>query len=229
MAFGGSSGSHFNLYANVYETSVNTGANQSTVRIDLYISCNSTSTGVYSLTGGSTWNANVNGNAASGSFNYDFRGNANTLHLATYDTVCGHDSSGNLSIGWSASSNMDDSPYVTTQSISGSFTGTHINRYANITFFNQQATDEGISFEWGSDNNVDYISWWSGAYDGGGHHDTPAGGEGTFEIDLHNLRSQTTYDITVAIRRADSGLWTNSGTAYPTTLQQDNFIGLRVP
>lgn len=227
--FAGSLGGHFTLHADVYEISVNTGANQSTVRIDLYIQCDSTGTGVFDGSSGSAWGANVNGNAASGHFNYDFRGNNTTIHLATYDTVVTHDASGNATIGWSATGNMNNSPFVTTASISGSLALTHINRVATIPSFTQSATDESIEFDWTSSDNVDYVSWWSVAYDGGGHHDTPSSGTGVFVITLHGLKSETNYDITVAVRRADSGNWTTSSMANISTLKQSNFFGLRVP
>lgn len=115
--FAGSLGSHFTLNTDVFEVATNIAANTSTVRTHTYITCDSTGTGVFS--GGATWNANCNGNTASGGFSYDFRGNANTLDLSTYDTLVGHDANGNGSIGWSGASNMNNSPYVTTANTSG--------------------------------------------------------------------------------------------------------------
>ena len=224
----GSLGSHFTVYANVYEISIDTANNRSLVRMDSYVSCDSTATGVWDLSGPS-WSGNTNGNVQGGGFAYDFRGNDNQVYLGTFDTWVYHDGSGNATIGWSISVNMANSPYLTTGSESGSFTCTHIDRYANIDGFNiNDVTDEWVEFAWHADNPCDYISWWSVAYDGGGHHDIPASGQGWWTIDLHNLNSGTTYDITVAVRRADSGLWTDSGTQYPTTAIQNNFVKPRV-
>lgn len=227
--FAGSIGGHFTLRASVYEINIDTPNNRSLVRMDLFIDCDSTGTGVYNLTGSASYGANTNGNGVGGNFNYDFRGNRNTILLRTFDTWCGHDGAGNATIGWSASANMDNAPYVTTAGTSGTLGLTHINRSATITSFNQNVTDSTLEFDWTSSDNVDYISWWSGTYDGGGHHDIPASGTGAFVINLANLRSETTYDITVAVRRADSGVWTQSGTAYPTTSKQNNYFGMRVP
>lgn len=116
----GSLGGHFTTYGNVYEIGTNVGGNYSTVRIDVYLSCDSTSTGMYNLTGASTWGASVNGNNAGGNFNYDFRGNNNTIYFYTYDTTVYHDANGYGSCGWSTSVNMSNSPYATTGSNSGS-------------------------------------------------------------------------------------------------------------
>jgi hypothetical protein len=117
-----------------------------------------------------------------------------------------------------------------TSSGSGGFGLPTIPRYATINGFNiDWVTDAALRFAWHSDSNVDFISWWSVAYDGGGHHDIPASGQGWFAIELFNLLSEKTYDITVAVRRADSGLWTTSGTQFPTTLKQNNMFPMRVP
>lgn len=227
--FAGSLGGHFTLRASVYEIAVNAAANTSTVRMDLFIDCDSTATNMFDLSGGSSYGANVNGNGAGGNFNYDFRGNRNTILLRTFDTVVGHDGAGNAVIGWSASANMNNSPYATGANISGTLGLTHIDRAASITSFNQNVSDSTLEFNWTSSDNVDYISWWSVAYDGGGHHDIPSSGTGPFSITLTNLKSETTYDVTVAVRRADSGVWTNSGTATPTTSKQNNYFAMRIP
>ena len=116
----GSLGGHFTIYANVYEISTNAPSNYSTVRMDEYLACDSTGTGIYNLGGGSSYNGNVNGNVASGNFNYDFRGNANTILLRTFDTNIGHDVNGYGSTGWSTNVDMNNSPYATTGGNSGS-------------------------------------------------------------------------------------------------------------
>lgn len=117
--FAGSLGGHFTAHADVYEISSNTAANTSVVRMDLYMQCDSTATGEWNLTGSANWAASVNGNNTGSNFNFDFRGNANTIHLLTYDTTVGHDANGNASIGWSAGENADNSPSLTTASIGG--------------------------------------------------------------------------------------------------------------
>lgn len=122
----GSLGGHFTIYANVYEISTNIAGNYSTVRMDEYLGCDSTGTGLFDLTGGPSYSGNVNGNVASGNFNYDFRGNANTILLRTFDTNVAHDANGNGSCGWSTSVNMNNSPYATTGSNSSSISLTRL-------------------------------------------------------------------------------------------------------
>lgn len=228
-AFAGSVGGYFTLHQDVSEIAVNTSANTSTVRCHMYITCSSTGTGVYNLGAGPNWSANVNGNTASGTFTYDERGNANTIDLGTYDTTVGHDANGNATISYSGSADMSDSPYVTTANTSGSLALTHINRYANITSFTfPQTTDEWIEFQWAADQGCDFFTWFSNAYDGGGHHDTPTSGSGPWTIDLHNLKSNATYDITVGVREAASSLWTFSSTQNITTKTQSNYTRGRI-
>lgn len=100
-----------------------------------------------------------------------------------------------------------------------------IPRYAVITSYTQSSTDEAITINWNADTLCDYVSWWSTALDGGGHHDINVGSStGTFSITNHNLKSTTSYDFTVAVRRQDSGLWTTSGTANVVTLQQNSYF-----
>jgi hypothetical protein len=139
----------------------------------------------------------------------------------------GHDGAGNATLSLS---NGVDFYQEGHSGSSGSWALPTINRYANIdggpNF--DDVTDEWIRIAWHADRSVDYITWWSVAYDGGGHHDTPASGQGWFYNDLHNLKSGTQYDFTVGVRNAASGLWTFSGTAHATTLKQNNYIGRRV-
>ena len=148
------------------------------------------------------------------------------LELASGSFNIGADGGGNTTLSMSSACQLYGG---SNSSGSGSWSLPTINRYANITGFNiNDVSDEWIEFAWAADQSCDYISWWSNEYDGGVHHDTPASGAGWWTIDLHNLKSNTTYDITVAIRNAASGLWTDSGTQYPTTANQNNFVRGRV-
>lgn len=161
-------------------------------------------------------------------YNYAANFSNHTIGMGSGSFNIGHDGAGNANLF------LDGSVAVFqtgTSAGSGGWGLPTIPRYANITYFNQDIiTDERIRFNWGADAGCDYVSWWSGAYDGGGHHDIYVGNTGgNFQIDLTNLKSETTYDITVAVRRADSGLWTNSGTQFPTTARQGNIFPFRVP
>jgi len=117
--FAGSLGGHFTLHTDVSEVATNVGANTSTVRCHTYITCDSSSTGVFDIDNAPNWHANVNGNTNGGNFSYDFRGNANTIDLNTYDTVVGHDANGNATISWSGSADMTNSPTRTSSSANG--------------------------------------------------------------------------------------------------------------
>lgn len=203
----------------------NTGGNFSTINWQAYIDFVS---GDAQLDNG---HVNWNGGAvySNGGRVYNYAGNFSnhTVGMGSGSFNIGHDGAGNATL------NMDGNVAVFnsgTTSGSGSWGLPNIPRFATIPDFNiEVVTDEGIQFAWDSSDNVDMISWWSTAYDGGGHHDTSAGGTGAFRINLHNLLSEHTYDITVAVRRADSGLWTTSGTQTPTTGKQNNVFPMRVP
>lgn len=102
-----------------------------------------------------------------------------------------------------------------------------INRFATITqFYLDNITDERIRLNWAADVTCNFVSWWSTAYDGAVHHDIAVNGTGLFQITLNQLISNKTYDFQVAVRRADSNLWTNSGVLNATTLLQNKFFDL---
>lgn len=157
---------------------------------------------------------------------YNYTGNFSTkdIGLASGSFNVGHDGAGNASFGIGAGISV----YQTGNSSgSQSWSLPTIPRNANITqFYADNVTDESIRINWAADSNIDYVSWWSSQIDGGAHHDIPVGGSGLFQISRNNLRSDTQYDFRVAVRRADSGLWTESGTLYATTLSQSNFLML---
>ena len=180
------------------------------------------------LDNGST-NANVGTVWYNGGRVYNYAGNFSnhTVTCASGSFNVGHDGSGNCTLSMSGSISVYGSG---TSSGSGSWGLPQIPRYANIDGFNiNYTTDQALEFAWHADRSCDYITWWSSAYDGGGHHDQyVGGGQGWWTIDLSSLRSDTTYDITVAVRNAASGLWTQSGTQYPTTKHQNNYTKGRV-
>lgn len=178
-------------------------------------------------------NGNVSSNVgtlySNGGRVYNYAGNFSnhTVTMGSGSFNIGADGSGNTTLSMSGSVVVYSSG---TTSGSGSWSLPNIPRYANIDGGPNinDCTDEWIEFAWHADRNCDYMSWWSTAYDGGGHHDTPTSGQGWWTIDLHNLKSETQYDITVAVRNAASGLWTQSGTIHATTLRQSNFVGKRI-
>lgn len=225
--FGGSAGGSYSINLQVDLISQDVNANKSTVRVNAWVHKNAGS-GYYNS--GSGGNINVNGNVIGKGFGgYDFRAYSDRYFASNeyYDIY--HDANGNANPYFGAYYDLQNGPYLTTASTGFNYNLPQIPRYASITSFNVSSTDSEVDFNWTSSNNVDYVSWWSVAYDGGGHHDTPASGTGVFSISLPNVKSETQYDVTVAVHRADSGLWTQSGTAYTTTGKQANFFGMRVP
>lgn len=170
-------------------------------------------------------NTNINGYNPARSGSLSLNGPGQRRYLAqNEDYWIGHDGNGDANPFFGANYNTGVSQ-VLASSTGGNYAMPHINRYANITSFGADlVTDASFRFTWYADANVDYISWWSVVYDGGGHHDIPASGTGPFQITLDSLLSDTTYDVTVAVRRADSGLWTTSGTINARTGSQNNFF-----
>jgi hypothetical protein len=170
---------------------------------------------------GTLWSNGGEVHAYSGNFSN------HTVTMASGSFNIGADGSGNTTLNMSGSIVVYSSG---TSSGSGSWSLPTINRYAvidggpNIN----DVTDEWIEFAWHADRSCDYATWWSIAYDGGGHHDFSTSGQGWWTIDLHNLASGKQYDFTVGIRNAASGLWTFSSAIYATTHLQNNFARGRV-
>jgi hypothetical protein len=202
--------------------SQNVGGNYSTINWQFYMIFYG---GAYSQIQNGIVNTNIgtvysNGGIISGRASGNFGIGSGSFNV-------GHDGAGNGTLQMNMSCDIYASPSSAGNTTTWSLPT--IPRYAVIDGFNiNQTTDELIEFAWHADRNCDIISWWSGAYDGGGHHDIAAGGQGWWTIDLHNLISGKTFDITTAVRSAASGLWTTSGTLYATTLTQNNFARGRV-
>jgi hypothetical protein len=198
----------------------NYGGNYSTINYQVYIDFNGSDA---QLDGG--WvqsSAGVHYNNGGRVYNYAGNFSNHTILMNNGSFNIGHDGAGNGSYGMNAHVAVYQSGTTTASGSEGLPT---IPRYASITaFYIDNVTDTSFRFNWNSSDNVDYISWWSSAYDGGGHHDTPAGGTGTFSITLSSLPSERTFDVAVAVRRADSGLWTSSGTLYAVTGSQNGFF-----
>jgi hypothetical protein len=230
--FGGSLGGQFRLRVNVDVIGQEQGNNRSLIRYTAWLERVQSSGGSapfnYSTTYGNT---NINGHnpqRAIGGYIWPVNEVGRRYYLAqNEDYWIYHDGAGNANPVFGANFDMANSPLITSAAVAQNVGMPHINRYANIDGFNVDwTTDEAIRIAWHSDSNVSAISWWSSGIDGGAHHDEGSGGQGWFVKELHNLASQTTYDFKVAVQRADSGLWTESGTLYATTLAQNNFFGI---
>lgn len=134
------------------------------------------------------------------------------------DVTVAHNSDGTKSISYSASIKTGTSAGTVTAS--GSSTLATIPRYANITSFNVWGYSETeIQFGWGADANCDYLQT---SVNGGAWTDNSTGIVG-------GLSAGTQYSLKIRVRRADSGLWTESSTLntitydYPYANSMPNF------
>jgi hypothetical protein len=154
---------------------------------------------------------------------YNYAGNFSnhTIGMGSGQFTEGHDAGGNhvLTIGAQVSVYQSG-----TSSGSGSFQLPTIPRYANINRFDLvNITDTGFDLVLGADNTCDIFTYW---INGGAHNDVAyTGSQYTFNI--RNLPiSDQDYTVNGAVRRQDSGLWTNSSTYNVHTLPQNGFLGL---
>lgn len=121
-----------------------------------------------------------------------------------------HNTDGTKTIGFSA--RIVASSYgVSANLLDQSFTLNPIPRYTNFTDHYVESTGlNSITVYWNATNPVDYLR-------------ANVNEQGWFDLagwprySLTDLAPNTTYSIRTAIRRADSGLWTESGTIYGTT------------
>lgn len=226
-AYSGTYGGSYRFRLDLNEIAVDTANNTSTIQITLYMIRVSSNGGDIFNNFATGWSANIDGQGYSGSIVYGHLGTGSTVTMLNTTKVIAHNADGTRSFGFSASHNADDLPYLGSASLSGSMNLTTINRFATITqFFLDSITDEQIRINWAADVTCNAVSWWSNAYDGGTHHDIAVNGAGVFQITLNKLLSDKLYDFTVAVRRADSNLWTNSGTLTTTTLAQNKFFDM---
>lgn len=133
-----------------------------------------------------------------------------TTTIVDHTVTIYHNSDGTRSVG--ASFSCPTKISAGTVSGSTSATLTTIPRYANITTFNSWGLDETqIRVNWYADAACDWVQF---SLNGGGWTDT----SGT-TFDIGGLTPNSTYSIRIRVRRADSGLWTESGTIYASTYQ----------
>lgn len=122
-----------------------------------------------------------------------------------------HDNAGNRQFSASVSASIYT--YAVDKSGSGSWWLDNIPRYLNsINIYNNGTALNSVSIKWTCDPRRDWTQY---SLNGGGWTDAGDnvagdGKSGTFTIG--GLQPNTTYNVRVRLRRADSGLWSESGT-----------------
>lgn len=138
----------------------------------------------------------------------------------TFDV--GHDAAGNGSFGIGGAVTAFNSG---TSGGSQGFGLPNIPRYANITSFNtSEVTDTSFRINVQTDANCNFLQY--SLEDGVGWRDQFGGNFSSYSFTLSNQPSDFTRNLRVRVRRADSGLWTESGVISVRTLSQTNFLML---
>lgn len=162
------------------------------------------------LTRGTAW---ANGNSISLDNNYwsgnisisGGEGNVQNLITSTFDVSTNADGS---SKGYS--SNASYTIYGVSGSLTAGFDTPQIPRYASITSYSASPIDEHtIKVNWDANASIDWVQYSlnDGAW-------TNASGK---SFNITGLNEGTQYNVKIRVRRADSGMWTTSGSLYPKT------------
>ena len=188
-----------NLYIRIYGkyNSYNSGAGTVNVTTELrvYLSVGS----MYS--NGCSWS--IDGQYGGG--NLSMSAGERTLISSTYDVPTNDNGT---SRGYTSNGGYDI--YGASGSTSAGFDTPTIPRYASITGYNASAVNETtIRVNWSANVAIDWVQY---SLNGGGW----ANASGS-TFDIGNLNAGTQYSLRIRVRRSDSGLWTESGTLYPTT------------
>lgn len=168
--------------------------------------------GYISSSASKSWYVNVNGSEYSGN-DYIGINNNTTKTLASGSTRIYHNNDGTKSFSYSFSQqfNMNFNGWVGTISGSGSATLDTIPRYANITQHYIKNTGlNSITVHYEVDSNITTVDY---SLNNGPWINTA----GIPEYTIYGLNPNTNYSIKTRIKRADSGLYTESGSISGTT------------
>lgn len=224
----GNFGGHYRVNAVTDIVSQNEEANYTVVRFYGFMT-KTGSVGVYNFdptycniqpTGGMV-NGNVNG--------YDGRNGSGPWYGITIDRGFYHNNDGSLQIGHYFYHNASNMPYIGTGATSHNLWLPQYYRYAELSAFSWGTiTDVSIQINVSSNRLADYVQF---SVDNGGSYPYGFGGDWwsktvTLGSPSTPLRSGTTYNVKVQVRRKASGLWSTSGTYTITTKRQNNFFDL---
>lgn len=204
----GSINGNYRLELNVWENWTSA-ENYSSVHWEVILRA----TGNYSFSAiGSTIVVNVDGEVYN-AYSQKSLSAGGAITIASGDKNVWHNADGSKSIYCSASYSQSSSASYTPGNMScgGWMDLSYIPRYANFTQHYASAKSiNTVSIHWEADSS---INAWQHSINGGAWQDCNGGN--TYVIS--NLNPNTTYYIRTRIRRADSGLWTESSNISITT------------
>lgn len=225
-AIGGSLGDRFRIRVNADLLGQEVNNNRSLVRFSAYLDKVSTHGGsaIFNSSYGASTNRNGVGiDRSGGAYNFPAGFVGRALNFAINEDIwVYHDSVGNGSAYFDAWFDGRNGPFLTSGSTGGWFNLPQIPRYTTITSFTRdQITDTSFRTNVSVSNTSDILQY---SLNSGAWTTTGSGAFTSRSFILSNLRSETTYTIRVRARRQDSGLYTESGTASVTTLNQNKFF-----
>lgn len=204
---------NFTLYVVLNDRDGNSGTNRSYV--DYNVFCQSNGSG--SIKANHQLYFQLNGNVIRNENIYVNVSSPNAyIGIASGTIEVEHDYDGNKTISFGAS--IQANSYGVSSSVSGNFGLNNIPRYlSSINIYNNGTALNSVSIKWTCVPNRDWTQY---SLNGGGWTDAgdnvaSDGRSGTFSIG--GLQPNTTYSVRVRLRRADSGLWSESGTLYIAT------------
>ena len=222
ITIGSTAGQRPYLQLNVWESSTNVGANQSTVSFSLILKRPSR----ISSSASKSWSASIDGQNFSGSGSI---GGSGDKTLLSGSKVVGHNSDGSKSIGFSASASLNitwSGSWIGTISGSGSMGLTKIPRYfSSCSAWVSSRTETQVIVSWKTAETCNGVS---AVYDGSEHWiGDPNGTSGSITL---NMSPDTSKNIYFRLRRKDSNLISNTNQvsastyAYPYVQSGEDFI-----
>lgn len=179
----------------------------------------------YDRTYGST---NINGYAPGRSIGgYDSRTAGQRWYMAQNEQYwIGHDGNGDANPFFRADYNPANPNYLNAGWCQGNVGMPHINRFTNITRFDtSDVTDVSFVINVGVDSMANFLRY--SLEDGVGWRDQFGGNFYNYSFAVGgNLPSNRQFNLRVSVRRADSGLWTDSGVISVVTKGQSGFINV---